>query len=158
MCEYHLCLCDRVRKPRVALNFLKMALQMEKNSSQITGADLASTYLNLCAIYSELGQHQESINKSVKSVLLVRSHLKKLSKTQHDDLPYNDLERVIKEGESRTEIKHGPNKDRLAKGQRQLGEDICTAGNSIDQDHDLLKLGKNLTGDLSKEYSMSYVA
>ena len=64
---------------------MKMALQLEKGNRQVTGAELASTYLNLCAIYSELGHHQEAINKAVKSVMLVRSYLKKLKKSRIDD-------------------------------------------------------------------------
>jgi len=36
--------------------------------------------------------------------MLVRSYLKKLKKSRKDDLPYNDLERVIREGDSRTDL------------------------------------------------------
>lgn len=44
----------RIAKPRVALKYLKMALQLEQDNSQTTGAELAATHLNLCAIHSEL--------------------------------------------------------------------------------------------------------
>lgn len=54
---------------------MKMALQLEKSDASITGNELASTYLNLCAIYSELGNHSEAIGKAVKSVMLVRNYL-----------------------------------------------------------------------------------
>lgn len=55
-----------------------MALKLEKNDQDSTGAELAATYLNLCAIYSELAQHSEAINKAVKSVMLIRNYLKKI--------------------------------------------------------------------------------
>jgi hypothetical protein len=53
--------------------------------------------------------------------MLIRSHLKKLKNTNQDDLPYNDLEKVIKEGNSPTEI----NKRKGLKKVERLGEDIC---------------------------------
>jgi tetratricopeptide (TPR) repeat protein len=65
----------RIKKPRVALKFLKAALQLEKKDSLVPPPDIASTYLNLCAIYSELGHHSEAINKAVKSILLIKDFL-----------------------------------------------------------------------------------
>ena len=53
--------------------------------------------------------------------MLIRSHLKKLKNTNQDDLPYNDLEKVIKDGNSPTEI----NKRKGLKKVEHLGEDIC---------------------------------
>lgn len=47
---------------------------------------------------------------------------------------------MIKEGESRASLRHDKNAPHLKK----LGEDICTAGTSIDDDSELLKLGQNL--------------
>jgi hypothetical protein len=52
-----------------------MALNIEKKNEDVKGAELATTYLNLCVIYSELGNHSEAIIKAVKSVMLVRSYL-----------------------------------------------------------------------------------
>ena len=44
----------RVKKPRVALKYLSLSLELEKNCPEATVAELASSYLNLSAIYSEL--------------------------------------------------------------------------------------------------------
>jgi hypothetical protein len=66
--------------------------------------------------------------------MLIRSHLKKLKHTKNDELPYNDLEKVIKEGNSPTEI----NKRKGLKKVERLGEDICQSGQSIEADSDLL--------------------
>ena len=66
-----------MNKPRIALNYLKTALKMEKVDVHVSSAEMAATYLNLCAVYSELGHHTEAINKALKSVMLVKSFLKK---------------------------------------------------------------------------------
>lgn len=68
----------RVKRPRIALRFLKTALRLEKLDKTVTGAEIAATYLNLCAIYVELGHHGEAANKALKSVMLIQNYLKKL--------------------------------------------------------------------------------
>lgn len=55
-----------------------MALKLEKSNDQTTGPELAATYLNQCAILSELKQHKEAINKAVKSVIIIKTYLKRL--------------------------------------------------------------------------------
>lgn len=114
-----------MKKPRVALNYLEMALKIEKESKLSTGAELASTYLNLCAIHSELGQHQEGINKAVNAIMLIRTHLKQIKLGSNE--PFNELETQIKQEKS-NKIKVGD----------ELGH------NSIDEDSELLKLGQAL--------------
>ena len=66
----------RIGKPRVALKYLQMALKLERENRQTTGAELAATYLNMCAIHSELSQHKEAIDKAAKSVLLIKQYIK----------------------------------------------------------------------------------
>lgn len=78
-------------KPRVALKYLKMALKLEKGNRDTKAPELAATYLNLCAIYSELSLHGEAINKAVKSVLLIKTYLKKITETTAN----TDLDKVI---------------------------------------------------------------
>jgi hypothetical protein len=65
----------RIKKPRVALKYLKTALKVEKRSKEVQTHEIASTYLNLCAIYSELGFHSEALVKATKSILLLKGHL-----------------------------------------------------------------------------------
>lgn len=67
-----------------------MALKLERENRQTTGAELAATYLNMCAIHSELNQHKEAIDKAAKSVLLIKQYIKT---TQ----PKDDLDKVISE-------------------------------------------------------------
>ena len=64
-----------MKKPRVALKYLKAALKMEKRNKETHSHELASTYMNLCDIYSELGFHSEAINKAIKSILLLKSYI-----------------------------------------------------------------------------------
>ena len=71
-----------MQKPRVALKYLNMALRLEKQNRSTKAPELAATYLNLCAIYSELNLHGEAINKAVKSVVLLKSYLKRLSSAE----------------------------------------------------------------------------
>lgn len=99
-CKILTILLFRMKKPRVSLKYMTMALTIEKESQDTTAPELAATYLNLCAIYSELGQHSEAIDKAVKSVMLIRNHLQRLK--NFDEYKGNDLEKVIKshEGDS----------------------------------------------------------
>jgi len=85
-----------MQKPRVALKYLTMALNLEKHNQETKAPELAATYLNLCAIYCELKMHGEAINKAVKSVVLLKNFLRKIAKK---DVPNTDLENVIKTGE-----------------------------------------------------------
>ena len=87
--------------------------------------------------------------------MLVRSYLKKLKNSADDDLPYNDLEKVIKEGNSPTEINR-------RKGMKfsTLGKDVCLTENSIEADSDLLKLGEHMKKEhkeLARDLSTSYI-
>ena len=85
-----------MQKPRVALKYLTMALNLEKSNRETKAPELAATYLNLCAIYSELKMHGEAINKAVKSVVLLKNYLTKINKVEE---PNTDLENVINTGE-----------------------------------------------------------
>ena len=60
----------------------------------MTGAELAVTYLNLCAVYSELNHHHEAINKSIKAVVLCKNYVKKWNQENNDvtDLVDQDLD------------------------------------------------------------------
>ena len=53
-----------------------MTLKLERENKHTTGAELAATYLNMCAIHSELNQHKEAIDKAAKSVLLIKQYIK----------------------------------------------------------------------------------
>ena len=62
-----------------------------------TAPELASTYLNLCAVYSDLAQHSESVDKALKSVMLIRNHIQRVKSENYKG---NDLADVIKKDES----------------------------------------------------------
>jgi hypothetical protein len=91
----------------VALKFLKTALKIEKRNRFVQAPDLASTYLNLCAIYSELGFHTEAINKATKSILLLKSHVKEISEIYHisKTSQNQELDEVIRNSESNASLK-----------------------------------------------------
>lgn len=75
-----------------------MALKLEKANKETKAPELAATYLNLCAIYSELNLHGEAIEKAVKSVLIIKTYLKKLN---HESMN-SDLDKVVSaEGQSK---------------------------------------------------------
>ena len=68
--------------------------------------DIASTYLNLCAIYSELGHHSEAINKAVKSILLLKNFLlTRLQQNDTDQYDSSELDKVIRHGQSNKSLK-----------------------------------------------------
>ena len=71
-----------------------MALKVEKENPFITAPELASTYLNLCAVYSEMGQFAEAVEKAIKSVMLIRNYLQKVKHV--DNYKGNDFDRVLK--------------------------------------------------------------
>jgi tetratricopeptide (TPR) repeat protein len=99
---------SRIKKPRVALKYLKTALKIEKKNPEVQAHDLASTYLNLCAIYSELGFHSEAINKATKSILLLKSHLSNVinqSKQSLSPKNTNELDDVIRKSNSNASLK-----------------------------------------------------
>ena len=82
---------------------------MEKVDTKVTSSELAATYLNLCAIYVELGYFAEASNKALKSVLLIQSYLKKLKPTiALYDMPLDqdeDIDMIIKHGQSNKSFK-----------------------------------------------------
>lgn len=105
------CYYKKVLKPRVALKYLNMALKLEKVSG-VSGPELSATYLNLCAIYSELRLYGEAINKAIKSVVVLKSYLKHLN-SPDEPVKNNDLSQVInanksalKQSFNNTEAKH----------------------------------------------------
>jgi len=93
-----------MNRPRIALTYLKTALKVEKLNKDVSGAELAVTYLNLCAVYSELGNHHEAINKAIKAVLLCKNYVKKWNqeKNSHTELVDQDLDldNIIRNGQS----------------------------------------------------------
>lgn len=70
-----------------------MALNIEKRNDEVQVHDLASTYLNLCAIYSELGFFSEALIKATKSILLLKSYIKNKRKSSGESIsPKNESE------------------------------------------------------------------
>jgi tetratricopeptide (TPR) repeat protein len=61
------CYFKRLRHPNVALGYLKRALEAEAQL-ELEVTNLAGTHLNICAIYSELGRHHESLQSAQKAL------------------------------------------------------------------------------------------
>jgi tetratricopeptide (TPR) repeat protein len=68
------CLYKRRRQPNVALGYLKKALEAEaRNDTE--AADMAGTHLNICAVYSQLGKHQEALEDAQIALGLLKTVL-----------------------------------------------------------------------------------
>jgi tetratricopeptide (TPR) repeat protein len=66
------CFYKRRRQPNVALGYLKKALEAEaRNDSE--PADMAGTHLNICAVYSQLGKHQEALEDAQIALGLLKT-------------------------------------------------------------------------------------
>jgi len=66
------CLYKRIKKPHIALQYLKRAIKLEEQGL-VDSCHLAGSHLNLCAIYSELGNHEEALQEGCKALQLIKS-------------------------------------------------------------------------------------
>ena len=67
------CYYKSVKQPNVALFYLNQALALEIET--FAGPDtVASTYLNLCAIYSQLGQHKKSLQSAFSALKYLKGY------------------------------------------------------------------------------------
>lgn len=64
------CFYKRINKPNVALKFLKQACEKE-SIEPIDRVNLAGTLLNMCAIYSQLGKHDQALNQGCQALSLL---------------------------------------------------------------------------------------
>lgn len=72
----------RNNKPKVALSYLKKALEIEVYKVE-DWTSTASTHLNICAIYSYLKKHQESADHAELALnLLQKVDVKNLKESQ----------------------------------------------------------------------------
>lgn len=61
------CYYKSVKQPNVSLSYLQKALKIEiENFSE--PSDLAATHLNICAIFSQLGKHQQAISSCFSAI------------------------------------------------------------------------------------------
>eukprot|EP00282_Hemiselmis_andersenii_P036807 CAMPEP_0169447732 /NCGR_PEP_ID=MMETSP1042-20121227/11671_1 /TAXON_ID=464988 /ORGANISM="Hemiselmis andersenii, Strain CCMP1180" /LENGTH=250 /DNA_ID=CAMNT_0009559297 /DNA_START=258 /DNA_END=1007 /DNA_ORIENTATION=+ len=67
------CYYRRKGKLRTALSFLEKALRIEKRAEVVVNP--AGTRLNLCAVMSQLGRHQEALEHSQAAVVLLQEEL-----------------------------------------------------------------------------------
>lgn len=64
------CYYRRINKFRLALTFLQHALALEvKMDNQVS---LADTHLNMCAVLSHLGKHNEALEHILMTVVLLQ--------------------------------------------------------------------------------------
>lgn len=64
------CFYKRINKPNVALKFLKKACEKE-SIEPIDRVNLAGTLLNMCAIYSQLGKHEQALGQGCQALSLL---------------------------------------------------------------------------------------
>ncbi|CAG9320072.1 unnamed protein product [Blepharisma stoltei] len=68
------CIYKRMKRPITALKYLKQASQYEK-LEPIDRINLAGTYLNICAIYSDLGKHDLALAEAKKALELLKNNI-----------------------------------------------------------------------------------
>ena len=66
------CFYKRVQNPKLALKYLQKACICEEFTN-IDNVTKASTCLNICAIYSDLGNHQQALEQSLKALSLLKN-------------------------------------------------------------------------------------
>ena len=66
------CFYKRTGNPTLSLNFLRKALEIE-TSPPIDTNNLAGTHLNICAIYSQIDDHDKALAHALKALNLLKS-------------------------------------------------------------------------------------
>lgn len=67
------CYYKSVKQPNVSLSYLQKVLKIEiENFSE--PSDLAATYLNICAIFSQLGKHQQAISSCFSAIKYLKGY------------------------------------------------------------------------------------
>lgn len=61
------CYYKKIHKPNVALKYMQLALEADL-TNQVLPSNLASTKLNICAIYSQINKHLPAL-RYVKSAI-----------------------------------------------------------------------------------------
>eukprot|EP01017_Pseudomicrothorax_dubius_P038687 TRINITY_DN5841_c0_g2_i1.p1 TRINITY_DN5841_c0_g2~~TRINITY_DN5841_c0_g2_i1.p1 ORF type:complete len:346 (+),score=90.38 TRINITY_DN5841_c0_g2_i1:268-1305(+) len=67
------CLYRKKGRHRIALSYLEQALAIEKKLD--IAKDIADTHLNLCAIYSQLNQHNDALENVLTAIMLLQDDL-----------------------------------------------------------------------------------
>ncbi|OMJ94534.1 hypothetical protein SteCoe_2318 [Stentor coeruleus] len=67
------CYYKSVKQPNVSLFYLIQALKVETESFA-DPSDIASTNLNICAIYSQLGKHQQAVESALSALKYLQSY------------------------------------------------------------------------------------
>ena len=65
------CFYKKIQKPNVALKYLKKALDKE-SVEPVDKVNLAGTLINICAIFSQLGKHQQALMHSLRALGLLK--------------------------------------------------------------------------------------
>ncbi|OMJ69071.1 hypothetical protein SteCoe_33307 [Stentor coeruleus] len=66
------CYYKKHKKPLVALSYLQKALELEEESDN-DSTNIASSHLNICAILSSVGKHEEALEHSKKAIELLEA-------------------------------------------------------------------------------------
>jgi tetratricopeptide (TPR) repeat protein len=66
------CYYKKRKQPKVALSYLKRALEVESQTKS-DEINIASSHLNMCAIFSSLSKHQKALHHSKQSLKILQS-------------------------------------------------------------------------------------
>ena len=72
---------SRVNSPQVALFYLKNALE-EEIESKLDKISIAGSMLNICAILSKLGKHDEGVKYAQRAVAILESRARHLQQEE----------------------------------------------------------------------------
>ena len=61
------CFYRKTNKIKIALKYLKDALELEQ--------DIPNTHLNLCAVYSQTGKHEQALSHAMQSVIILQENI-----------------------------------------------------------------------------------
>ena len=109
------CFYKRVGQPMQALEYLQAALDLAAGSDR---TNLAGTHLNICAIQSQLGHHQQALQHALEALRLLSAALQAPSPNQVTTL-------VIAHHNAGVELEYLRQSDKAAEAYRQ-GLDLAT--------------------------------
>jgi len=83
-----------MNKVRTALKYLENSLKIEK-SLDLKGSAASDTHLNICAVLSQMGKHEEALSHAMEALILLQEEfiLRAINPDDYDDK--NDRSSVL---------------------------------------------------------------
>lgn len=83
-----------MNKVRTALKYLENSLKIEK-SLDLKGSAASDTHLNICAVLSQMGDHEKALSHAMEALILLQEELilKAINPEEYDDK--NDRSSVL---------------------------------------------------------------